>query len=274
MRLSEEQIAEALGPGLFGETCVTRAIAALRMYEPPEGYRVSFSGGKDSEVLLQLVKEAGVKHEAHYHWTTCDPPELVYFIRQNYPEVTIDRPKKTMWQLIERRGLPTRFRRWCCAELKERNGRGWFVATGVRASESVKRAARARSIGGYVEVCRRDTSQRFIHPIIDWTEEQVWAFIQQRDLPYCSLYDEGFKRIGCVLCPMTMPDNMARHMARWPKMFEAARRASARFYESHKDRAGRQWASADAMWAWWLGQEEISDDDQECIGLFSAGMEG
>jgi phosphoadenosine phosphosulfate reductase len=273
MRLSEEQIAEALGPGLFGETCVTRAIAALRMYEPPEGYFLAFSGGKDSITIKQLAIEAGVKFEAHYHMTTVDPPEVVQYIREHHSDVVMGRPRKTMWELIERKGLPTRIRRWCCDELKERNGKGRFLVTGVRAGESARRASRAREMGGgYVEVCRRDSSQRFIHPIIDWSEEQVWAFIWARGLPYCSLYDEGFRRIGCVVCPLG--SDHARSMKRWPKLWQAAERAAARYYSTHP-KAALLWPNARAMWLWWTNHgEPAEDEEQECIGLFSAGMEG
>lgn len=271
MKLSEEQIAEALGPGLFGETCVDRAIAALKMYEPPEGYRLSFSGGKDSIVLKRLADEAEVKYDAHYAWTTCDPPELLQYIRQHHGDVDIERPAKTMWQLIEKRGLPSRKKRFCCEELKERAGRGRMVLTGLRGAESPRRMERIRRMGGgVVEVCQKDSTQRFVHPMADWSDIQVWAFIHDRKLPYCSLYDEGFKRLGCVICPMT--DVTDQSLNRWPKLWSAAYRASKRYYDSH-DTPKKQWSSIDAYWAWWLRRPFRDDDDSDCIGLFSAGME-
>ena len=70
---------------MFGQTSledkVKRAIDRLRTFEPPEGYYLAFSGGKDSQCIYHLAKEAGVKFDAHYNLTTVDPPELVYFIR-------------------------------------------------------------------------------------------------------------------------------------------------------------------------------------------------
>lgn len=119
---------------------VDLAIRRIKLHEPPEGYYVAFSGGKDSCVILDLVKLAGVKFDAHLNITTVDPPELIRFVRQNYPEVTMEKPKISMKKLIEKKGiLPTRLARYCCAEFKERGGMGRFVVTGVRHAESVRR---------------------------------------------------------------------------------------------------------------------------------------
>lgn len=119
---------------LFGEIDkVDLAIRRIKLHEPPEGYYVAFSGGKDSCVILDLVKRAGVKFDAHLNITTVDPPEVIRFVRQNYPEVTMEKPKISMKKLIEKKGiLPTRLARYCCAEFKERGGTGRFVVTGVR----------------------------------------------------------------------------------------------------------------------------------------------
>lgn len=107
---------------IYGEDKVTTAIKRLKTFEPPEGYYVAFSGGKDSQVIYHLCKEAKVKFDAHYNITGIDPPELVYFIRENYPDVQRHQHEKSMFQLMEEKGIPTRIKRFCCAELKERGG--------------------------------------------------------------------------------------------------------------------------------------------------------
>ena len=86
------------------EKKIKGAVELLKMCESaaltmnPAGYYLAFSGGKDSLVIYHLAKMAGVRFEAHYHLTTVEPPELVHFIRRNYPDVMIDYPPITMWK--------------------------------------------------------------------------------------------------------------------------------------------------------------------------------
>ena len=122
------------------------AIDRLRAFEPPEGYYVAFSGGKDRQCIYHLCEMAGVKFDAHYRVTSVDPPELVQFIKRQYPQVSMDIPHDkdgkpiTMWNLIPRKGLPpTRIARYCCEVLKESGGDGRLTVTGVRWAESANR---------------------------------------------------------------------------------------------------------------------------------------
>lgn len=125
---------------------VEAAIKRLQSFEPPEGYYVAFSGGKDSQCVYHLCKMAGVKFDAHYAITSVDPPELIRFIREHYPDVIWERQHDkdgkpiTMWNLIASHTLPpTRKVRYCCAALKEPGGGGRLVVTGVRWDESHNR---------------------------------------------------------------------------------------------------------------------------------------
>ena len=131
-----------------GDLCdkVEIAIKRLKAFCPPEGYYVAFSGGKDSQCVYHLCKMAGVKFDAHYCVTSIDPPELVRFIKKNYPDVKFEHKygrngkPVTMWTLIPEKGIPpTRTVRYCCEELKESSGEGRFTVTGVRAAESGNR---------------------------------------------------------------------------------------------------------------------------------------
>lgn len=222
------------------------AIERLRAFEPLEGYWGGFSGGKDSQTIHKLAELAEISVEWHFSVTTVDPPELVRFIRAHYPDVIFDHPEKTMWQLIESHGIPpTRLARFCCEYLKERGGEGRVVVTGVRWAESARRSKRQMA-----ESCYRK-SKRYVHPIIDWSDEDVWEFHRLYGLPHCCLYDEGWPRIGCVLCPMNR--NRKRDAERWPRIannyLKACRRAYARSAARGKV---QRWQNGDEMYAWWM----------------------
>lgn len=143
-----------------GKDRVETSIERFKLFEPPEGYYLAFSGGKDSVVIKALADMSGVKYDAHYNLTSVDPPELVQFIKEHHPDVIIERPKYkddyknpklagkqiTMWNLIpEKKMPPTRVVRYCCSELKEHGGEGRFTVTGVRWEESAKRKLRGGS---------------------------------------------------------------------------------------------------------------------------------
>ena len=253
-----------------GHTPVDLSIALLREYEPAEGYHLAFSGGKDSVTLLHLARLAGVRFDAHYNMTTIDPPELLRFMRANFPEVAWERPERPFVQAVREKGLPTRTVRWCCKDYKERGGEGRVVLTGIRAEESRYRAKR-----GQVEACTRRRGW-FVHPLRDWSTADVWQFHAEEALPHCSLYDEGWERIGCIVCPFEA--RVGRSMARWPQVWELTRKASAVYFE-RSEAAQSRFADAGAFWAWWLDRYApypgITGEDEEAqLCLFSAGMGG
>ena len=243
---------------LFGNTRdkVATAIERIKAFEPPEGYYVAFSGGKDSVVIFDLVKRSGVKFDAHYNITGIDPPELVHFIK-TFSDVQTHRPDKTMWQLIVENGMPPlRQKRYCCRILKERGGDGRKVITGIRWAESNRRAKRKS-----VEACFHDDRKFYINPIIEWSDADVWEFIRANNLPYCSLYDEGWKRLGCVCCPNA---NQKQQAERWPKIANAYRRACIRsFDKAISEGKSRTWKDGNEMFEWWIsGAGNKEDPDQ------------
>jgi phosphoadenosine phosphosulfate reductase len=246
------------------------AIDRIRQFEPPEGYYVAFSGGKDSCVVKDLVKRSGVKADYHYNLTTVDPPELVYFIREHHKDVEVHKPKYTMWQLIDRKsGPPTRLIRFCCDWLKERGGEGRTVVTGVRREESFGRSERPVYTPWYSGKRTRKIIKYVLNPIVDWTILDIWNYINDNKIPYCSLYDEGWDRIGCVMCPMAGPVKQKMDAERWPKIADAYRRACGKAFQ-RKLNNGKQmeWQSGDDMYEWWISGKASDKRDPDQTVMF------
>lgn len=275
---------------------VENAIGWLKSFEPPEGYFLAFSGGKDSVVLKALADMAGVKYDAHYTVTSVDPPELVRFIKKYHPDVSMDIPREdpddptsppiTMWNLIPRKMLPpTQIIRYCCEHLKESAGEGRITLTGVRWAESVRRKknrhlvdiSAAKKIDRIflmnddaesrkeVENCYR-MRKTLVNPIIDWTDEDVWEFIRQHNIPYCELYDRGLKRIGCIACPMS--SRRQEELDTYPKYKRAYLRAFAKMIDERKKRGLKckvDWSTPEKVMEWWLGKSAGYDENQMTI---------
>jgi phosphoadenosine phosphosulfate reductase len=240
---------------LYLQQSVGDSIELLRMMEPKEGYYLAFSGGKDSVVIYRLAQMAGVKFDAHYNVTTVDHPELIRFIRSTYPTVTHERVKDTMWTLIPKRLMPpTRLARYCCEVLKEGGGEGRVVVMGVRWAESARRRKAWRPI----EPCSKKGTVK-INPILFWTDDEVWQFIHSENIPYCSLYDKGYKRLGCIGCPMS--HNKRKELEANPKFRDAYLRAFGRMIEERKKRGLDKGVEGHALWdtpehvmEWWLSR--------------------
>lgn len=127
-----------------------RKAEKIALHYSQDGFYLAFSGGKDSEVLYELAKLAGVKFKAHMQLTSVDPPEVIRFVRTHYPEVVLHRPEKSIYRLIREKGmLPTRRVRYCCQVLKEQAGKGTVTLLGIRAAESPRRAKRPEFAAGY-----------------------------------------------------------------------------------------------------------------------------
>lgn len=223
-------------------------------YDPEDGFFNTFSGGKDSQCLYHIVKMAGVKFKTHMNLTSVDPPEVIRFVKTEYPDVVLAKPKDSIYNLaIKKDILPTMRVRWCCAEYKEMAGAGKVTLIGIRHSESIRRAKRNEvevsnhgysgdlkglaeyrkqrnsgrkprkgtfsiiNVNGESEVgCIHGKESLLISPIIEWTEEDVWTFLNTLGIKHCCLYDEGFSRIGCILCPMSQRKQKEVEMKRWP----------------------------------------------------------
>ncbi len=227
-------------------------------YDKENGYYLAFSDGKDSQALYHIAQLAGVRFQGHMNLTSIDPPEVIRFVKKNYPEVELLKPGKSIFQLaVEKQILPTMRVRWCCAEYKETAGAGKVTLIGIRHAESSRRAKRNEveinnhKFSGDLDAldeyrqelkakrAKRKTKQQGVNitnadeeqtlgcisgkesllilPIIHWTEEDVWEFLNDVvQVPHCSLYDEGWHRIGCIGCPMSSAKQKRIENERYP----------------------------------------------------------
>lgn len=255
---------------------------------------VTDSGGKDSAVVKELARRAGIPFEVQHNHTTADAPETVRFVRseaKRFEELgikyTINMPvykgqRTSMWSLIPQKLMPpTRLVRYCCAVLKEQGGANRFITTGVRWAESVNRK---NSRGIYershaqkdkriilnndnddkrmlFESCRLK-GKRVVNPIVDWTDEDVWDFIRDSKMPMNPLYAEGWCRVGCVGCPMASKTRELEFI-RWPKYKNLYLQAFDKMIDARTAAGKDGWArnagtAAMDVFNWWMEYDVLS----------------
>lgn len=214
-----------------------KAEKIAKAYDAENGYFLAFSGGKDSQALYHIAELAGVQFKAHFSPTSVDPPAVIRFIRKQYPDVEFLKLKESIYSIAIRKGLlPTRRVRWCCEELKEHTGAGKVTLIGIRKAESPRRNKRNeveinnRTFSGDMDAfeawrkekvtpsvanpdavdneavtgCIKGKESLLVSPIIYWSDEDVWEFLNDVvRVPHCEMYDKGYKRIGCICCPMS-----------------------------------------------------------------------
>ena len=214
---------------------VDRAIKLLQSTCKDQQVELSYSGGKDSDVILELAKMAGINYRAIYKCTTIDPPGTIKHCLDNGVEII--RPKMSFLNIIEKKGFPTRRARFCCEYLKEYKVMDKAIQ-GIRRSESTKRAKL------YTEptICRIYGSKKnhvnVILPILDFTDKDVEEFIKERCIKLHPLYynEDGSlnikKRLGCMGCPLKHDNGLADFKAH-PKLVRAWLRAGQKWWDSH-----------------------------------------
>lgn len=266
---------------------------SLKLYKQP--LVITYSGGKDSDVLLHLAGKSGIPYEVRHSLTTADAPETVWHVRDTFRRLelanvkcTIDTHRTpdggnvTMWNLIPRKLMPpTRIKRYCCEVLKENEGRGRFIATGVRWAESTKR----KNNRGMIEVSRRDKNkrlilmadndesrmqfetcqlkgQRTVNPIVGWTTADVWDYVAMEHIPVNPLYRCGHTRVGCIGCPLASKRTRIEEFIIWPKYKQAYIRAFDRMLEERRRRGkmagGMRWGETGLdVFNWWMENDVL-----------------
>lgn len=190
---------------------------------------LAYSGGKDSEVLLHIAQKSGIEFTAFYNKTTNDLPGTIKYIKSK-PYVQIIPPKRSFFTLIEHRGMPSAWQRFCCSKLKERYI-GPYVFTGVRAAESTKRKNRYKEPSMCMTYNGKKKGEVYM-PLLYWSDKDIEAYIKLENIRCHPVYydDDGHfnikKRLGCMACPLRN-DRGREHFLRYPKLVRAWCRALA-----------------------------------------------
>lgn len=258
----------------------------------------TYSGGKDSDVMLELFKRSGVPFEVHNSHTTADAPQTVYHIRDVFRELELqgikcdidyhiqpDGTATTMWNLIPRKLMPpTRIVRYCCSELKESGCRDRMISTGVRWAESSSRKNNREAF----EVIGRTKKEQIkvsdekmllsdndekrklfeqcqlkaktvVNPIIDWSDGDIWDFINQEHLNVNVLYQCGYDRVGCIGCPMAGRKIRQNEFADFPKYKDAYIHAFEKMLDvrKQKGRLTESWKNGKEVFDWWIENDSI-----------------
>jgi phosphoadenosine phosphosulfate reductase len=178
---------------------------------------VSFSGGKDSLVVLDLVSSITKDFTAIFIDTGLEHPKTRDYVKKiarerNLRLVTAS-AGDAFYDNFPAFGPPAKDFRWCCKICKlapasriieEKFPNGTITVEGNRQLESFSRARTE-----LVEENPFVPGQAIVNPIRDWTGLDVWLYIMMRDLEYNRLYDEDVERVGCWMCPSSLASECA-----------------------------------------------------------------
>ena len=259
---------------------------SLRYYGQP--LLITYSGGKDSDVQLALAIRSGIPFEVQNSHTTADAPETVRHIKKKFYNLelkgikcAIDKPRYqgkpiSMWSLIPLKLMPpTRVVRYCCQVLKEGAGDGRMIATGVRWDESTQRSTRGgMEIIGSTKKNKiiltedNDSKRRFFekceiraksvcNPILEWTNLDIWEYIQSEKIEVNTLYKCGFNRVGCIGCPMANKQRYFEFRV-YPKYQQMYIHAFDKMIVERKRRGlETQWQTGEEVFKWWMEDKNI-----------------
>lgn len=226
----------------FEEEAITR-IKKFAKIADKLGFEVAvgFSGGKDSQVIYDLCKRAGIKFKAYYN-VSFESNVTKKFIRENYPEIIWRKEHKFGFieNIIKNHDglLPTQQIAFCCKDYKH-NPRYVDECSiiGVRKAESQKRAKRTvlslknkrikkklqTEVSEYfIDKCQSIGTQSIIQllPIVEWSDKEVWDYIKKYNIPINPEY-RNQNRIGCIVCPKANFSRNYKALLKYPKLIDA-----------------------------------------------------
>lgn len=238
-RLAQVEVTEADDLQKKTERAVKLLQAVARGYDGD--IEIAYSGGKDSDVILELARMSGIRYRAIYKNTTIDPPGTIRHVIEVGAEIL--RPDTTFFKLVAQNGFPNHQKRHCCDRLKEYKVLDKTVM-GLRKCESTKRdkmysePTECRYYGAKSDPANHVEA---IYPILDWSDCDVINFTVSRHLRLHPRYyrKDGTidpkQRLGCMCCPLAYFRKRIAYFKERPVMVRQYIRAGQRFRDTHPD---------------------------------------
>jgi len=201
---------------------ISNALVQLTEIKGKNNY-VSFSGGKDSLVVLDLAIRVGIS-KVVFCDTTLEFDETIDYIDkiESFYGIKIERIKapKKFFDLVENICIPSRKCRWCCKVFKfgpltkfAIDNKVENYITGLRSDESNRRKFyQSTDSNPMVPIPQ-------INPIVEWNESEVWNYINKENLPINPLY-RFFDRIGCWICPYRTDEEWKTTKTHFPEKYK------------------------------------------------------
>lgn len=261
------------------EKKVKQALALIRSASQRHGLlEVAYSGGKDSDVILELVKMAGVPYVAIHKNTTIDPPGTLAYVRKK--GVEIRNPQKGFFKLIEEKGYSRRGRRICCDNLKEYPTENFAVVEGIRKEESTRR----KKMYSEPIMCRTGGGVAIL-PILEWTLADLAEFIRLYKIELHPLYrtDNGYdlkRRLGCLGCPLVYYKQRLREFVKYPRLVEKIIKSGQIYMDAHphstiteKFKDAKEWFAID-LFCRDISYEDALKYKAECVAVIDLILNG
>ena len=229
------------------EKKVEQSIKLLRSIPQDKGdVELCHSGGKDSDVILELAKMAEIKFRPIYKNTTIDPIGTIKHCKEKGVEIV--NPSITFFKLMQKKGYPSRFCRFCCEKLKEYKICD-IAIQGIRKSESLKR----NNLYNEPQICRfygnKKNRVSVFLPILNWTDEDVSEFVSERNIECHPIYYRGGQfdvkcRLGCIGCPLASKTKRIQEFKENPKFVKLWIKNAQVFYDNHKANKSKKISNA------------------------------
>ncbi len=198
-----------------------KSILFIRRLAKKRRLILSFSGGKDSSTLLDLVSRSDVDFKVYFNDTGLELPETLKFVEKVGVDIVGD-AGDSFWRYVGKFGPPARDYRWCCKVIKLaptfRALKPFMPALTLVGQRKFESIARSKS----PPIWRNPWMPGFLSasPINDWTALSVWLYAWSRGVELNPLYYQGFKRLGCYLCPAAKIADYLMVKERYPDLWD------------------------------------------------------